>query len=106
MADQAAVQGTAAERQDGFAEAAEDVVEGQQGAAPELDDDRFLGLGEGGAAGLARPHRRITGAGAASPFPHGFGVQVVPGGQGVGRRFRRLVERMRSTGSNTRRRSG
>jgi hypothetical protein len=51
VADQAAVQGTPAERRDGFSQAAEDIVEGQQGAAPELDDDRFLGLGEDGTAG-------------------------------------------------------
>jgi hypothetical protein len=101
VADQAAVQGTTAERRDGLPQAAEDIVERQQGAAPERDDDRLLGLGEDAAAGLTRPHGRIGGAGSAPPFSHRLGVQVVLGGQGAGRRLRRL-----ELGSNSRRRSG
>lgn len=52
VADEAAVQGRASELRDRLTGAAEDVVERQQGAAAELDDDRLLGRGEGAAAGL------------------------------------------------------
>jgi len=43
---EAAVEGAAAERRDRLAQAAEDVVQRQQGAAPELDDDRLLRFGQ------------------------------------------------------------
>lgn len=56
VALQAAVEGAAAERRDGLAQAARDIVERQQGAAAELDDDRLLRLGQHGAAGPSRPH--------------------------------------------------
>ena len=42
MALQAAMKSTAAELWDGVAQAAHDVIERQQGAAPELDDDGLL----------------------------------------------------------------
>ena len=98
---QAAVQGAAAEGRDGLAQAAEDVVERQQGASPELDDDRLLGLGQHGAARPAWPHRLVGGRGAPAPFGDRLRVQPVTGGQGAGRRLRRL-----ELGSNTRRRAG
>ena len=101
MADQATVQGRASEPGNGLPQTAEDIIEGQQGAAPELDDDCLLGLGEDGAAGLARPHGRIGGAGSAPPLAHGLGVQPVLGGEGTDRRLRRL-----ELGSNPRRRAG
>jgi hypothetical protein len=106
VADQTAVQGTTAERRNGLAQAVEDIVEGQQGAAPELDDNRLLGLGQGRAARPGGAHWCVRGRGAPPPLGDRLWVQPVPGGQGTGRRLRRLVERMRSTGSNSRRRAG
>jgi hypothetical protein len=98
---QAAVERAAAERRDGLAQAAQDIVERQQGAAAELDDDRLLGLGQHGAAGPPRAHRRAGGAGPRPPLRHRLRVQPVAGGQGAGALFRPL-----ELGSNTRRRSG
>ena len=98
---QAAVQGAAGELGDRLAQAAEDVVERQQGAAAELDDDGLLGLGQDGAAGPARPHRRVGRAGPPPPLGDRLRVQPVAGGQGAGALLRRL-----ELGSNTRRRSG
>jgi hypothetical protein len=43
--NQAAVKGTARELWDALAQAAQTINKRQQGAAPELDDDRLLGLG-------------------------------------------------------------
>jgi hypothetical protein len=82
-------------------QAAQDVVERQQGAPPELDDDRLLGLGEHRAAGAARPHRGVGGRGALAPLGDRLRVQPVAGGQGAGRPLRRL-----ELGSNSRRRAG
>jgi hypothetical protein len=98
---QAAVQGAAGEPGDGLAQAAQDVIQGQQGATPELDDDRLLGLGEHRAAGPARPHPRVGRGPAPPPFGNRLGVQAVAGGQGAGRRLRPL-----ELGSNARRRAG
>jgi hypothetical protein len=97
----AAVERAARERRDGLAQAAQDVVERQQGAAAELDDDRLLGLGQHGAAGPPRAHRRVGGAGPRPPLRHRLRVQPMAGGQGAGAFLRRLELR-----SNTRRRSG
>jgi hypothetical protein len=49
---QAAVQRAAGERRGGLARAAEDVIERQQGAAAELDDDGLLRLGQEGVSGI------------------------------------------------------
>jgi hypothetical protein len=99
--DQAAVQRAAGERRDGLPQATEDVVERQEGAAAELDDDRLLGLGQHGAAGPPRAHRRVRRAGPRPPLRHRLRVQPVAGGQGAGAFLRRL-----ELGSNTRRRAG
>ena len=101
MADQAAVQRRAGECRDGLSEAAKDVIERQEGAAPELDPDRLLGLGQGRAAGLGGPRRGVGGRGPLAPLGDGLGVQPLAGGQGAGALFRRL-----ELGSNTRRRAG
>jgi hypothetical protein len=98
---QAAVERAAAEGRDSLAQAAQDVIERQQGAATELHDHRLFGLGQDGAAGFPGAHRRVGGAGPAAPLGHGLGVQPVAVGQGPGARLRRL-----ELGSNTRRRSG
>jgi hypothetical protein len=98
---QAAVQGAAREGRDRLAQAAQDIVERQQGAAPELDDDGLLRLRQDGAARPARPHRPVAGGGTAAPLGDGLRVQPVAGGQGAGRLLRRL-----ELGSNTRRRAG
>ena len=100
MADQAAVQGAAGELGDALPQAAQHVVERQEGAPPELDDDGLLGFGQGAAAGLGS-HHRVGGAVALAPLQDGFGVQAKLGGEGAGRRLRRL-----ELGSNTRRRAG
>jgi hypothetical protein len=101
VALQAAMERAAAELGDGVPEGAHDVIERQQSATPELDDDRLFGLGEDGAAGLTRPHGRVGGGRAGAPLGDGLGVQAVLVGQGAGRRLRRL-----EFGSNARRRSG
>jgi hypothetical protein len=101
VALQATVEGAAGERRDGLAQAAQDVVERQQGAPPKLDDDRLLGPGQDGAARPGRPHRPVGGRGPPPPLGDGLGVQPVAGGQGAGRRLRRL-----ELGSNPRRRAG
>src|SRR5215212_5089006 len=98
---EAAVQGAAAELRDGLTQAAQDVVERQQGAPPELDDDRLLGLGEHGAARSGWSHRPVGGRGPTPPFGDVLRVQPVAGGQGAGRLLRRL-----ELGSNSRRRAG
>jgi len=97
---EAAMERAAGKPGDGVAQAAEHVVKRQQGAAPELDDDGLLGFGQHGAAGLGS-HRGIDGGGALAPFQDGFGVEAMLGGEGAGRRLRRL-----ESGSNARRCSG
>jgi hypothetical protein len=97
MALQAAMECAAAELWDGVPDAAHDVIEWQQGAAPELDDDGLLGLSEYGAARLAWPHGRVGGDLPGAPLSDGLGVQAVLGGEGTGRRLRRL-----EFGSNSR----
>ena len=101
MANQAAVQGTATEGREGLPQAAEDVVEWQQAAPPELDDDGLLDGGEDATLGLARPHGSIGDVGPNAPLCQSLGVQAVLGGQGAGWRLRCL-----ELGSNARRRSG
>jgi hypothetical protein len=101
VAHEAAMERAAGEVRDALPEAAQDIVERQQGAAAELDDDGFLGLGQDGAAGPARAHRRVGSAGPAPPFGHRLRVQPVAVGQGAGAFLRPL-----ELGSNTRRRSG
>jgi hypothetical protein len=98
---QAAVQGAAAELGDRVAQAAQDVVQRQQGAAAELDDEGLLGLGQDGAARSARPHRGVRRASPAPPLRDRLRVQPVAGGQGAGAPLRRL-----ELGPNTRRRPG
>lgn len=102
MALEASVQGAAAKVRDGVAERAEHLVEQQEGCAPELDDDDdgLLGRGEHGALGPGS-HRGVGGGSALAPFQDGFGVDAVLGGQGTGRRLRRL-----ELGSNSWRCSG
>src|SRR5829696_4691910 len=56
---EAAVQGAAGEGRDRLAQAAEHVVQRQQRAAPELDDDRLLDLRQDRAAGSSRAHGRV-----------------------------------------------
>ena len=85
----------AAELWDGLPQAAHDVIERQQGAAPELDDDGLLGLGQYGAAGLTWP------IGASAPLGDRLRVQPVAGGEAAGRFLRSL-----ELGSNSRRRAG
>lgn len=101
MTLKASVNGAPRERWDGVLEAAEDIVEREQGAAAKLDDDCPLGLGEDGAARSARSHRRIGAAGSGAPFGDGLGVQPLLGHEGPGACLRRL-----ELGSNTRRCSG
>jgi hypothetical protein len=60
----------AAERRDRLAQTAEHIVEGQQGAAPELDNDRLFGFGQVGAAGPGWPYRGVICGGALTPFGH------------------------------------
>ena len=101
MALQAAVQSTPRERRDRLAQAAQDVIEWQEGVSTELDDDGLLGLGQDRAAWPARPHGRIDRGPASAPLGDRLGVQPVAGGEGTGRFLRRL-----ELGSNTRRRAG
>jgi DNA sulfur modification protein DndC len=101
VADQASVQGRAGETGDRLAQRAQNVVERQEGAAAELDDDGLLDLGQGGAARARWPHGCVIGGGALAPLGDGLGVQTVSGGEGAGRRLRRL-----ELGSNSRRRAG
>src|SRR3954468_17877600 len=61
MTDEATVESTAREPGDGFAQAAQDVVQGQQRAAAELDHDGLLGLGEHRAVRPRWSHRRVGG---------------------------------------------
>jgi hypothetical protein len=98
---EAAVQGAAGQPGDGLAQAAQDIIERQEGPAPELDDDRLLDLAQHAAARPAWPHRLIGGRGALAPLGHRLRVQPVAGGQAAGRLLRRL-----ELGSNSRRRSG
>ena len=98
---QAAVQGAAGEPGDALPQAAEDVIERQEGAPAELDHDRLLGLGQDGAAWPMRPHGRIRGVAPRTPLGDCLGVQPVAGGKGTGARLRRL-----ELGSNARRRAG
>jgi hypothetical protein len=65
---EAAVQGAAGELGDALAQAAEHVVERQQGAAPELHDHRFLGLGQTVLRGLGGAHRLVGCGGALAPL--------------------------------------
>jgi hypothetical protein len=98
---QAAVRGAAGQLGDGLAPATRDVVQRQEGAPPELDDDRLPGPGEHRAPGPRRPHPRVGRAPAPAPLGDGLGVQPVAGGEAAGRRLRPLA-----LGSNSRRRAG
>jgi len=53
---EAAVEGAAAEVGDGVPQRAHDIVQRQQGPAPECDDDGFFGGGGRGAGWPLRPH--------------------------------------------------
>ncbi len=101
MPNEAAVQGTARELGDALAQAPQNVIERQQGAAPELDDDGFLDFAQHGAAGPGWPHRLIGSRGALTPLGDGLWVQPLAGGKAAGRLLRRL-----ELGSNSRRRAG
>src|SRR5829696_1927734 len=61
VAHEAAVERTAGQRGNALAQAAEHVIQGQQGAAPELDDDGLLDFGQHGAARPVGPHRLVSG---------------------------------------------
>jgi hypothetical protein len=98
---QAAMQSASAEAGDGVAQAAQDIVERQQGPAPELHDDRFLGGRQNRALGRLGSHSGIAGHAPAAPFGDRLRVQPVEGGKGPATRLRRL-----ELGSNTRRRAG
>jgi len=98
---QAAVQGAAAELGDRLAQAAQDVVEREQRAPAELDDDGLLDLAQHGAARSARPHRLVGNRGALAPLGDRLRVQPEAGGQGAGAPLRLL-----ELGSNSRRRAG
>jgi hypothetical protein len=100
-ADQATVQGAAGELGDALAQAAEHVIERQQGAAPELDHDGLLDLAQHGAARPGWPHRGVGDGRPPAPLGDGLGVQPVAGGQAAGRLLRPL-----ELGSNSRRRAG
>src|ERR671917_10285 len=82
-------------------QASKDVVERQQGATSDLNDDRLLRFGQDGASRLARAHGGVRRARSGAPLGDRLRVQPVAGGQGAGARLRRL-----ELGSNTRRRSG
>src|SRR4051812_44669044 len=73
---QAAMKRAAAELRHGVSEAAHDIIQRQQGTAPELDDDGLLGRGQGGAAGLTPPHGGVGSdlPGAPSRIPPRAGV--------------------------------
>ncbi len=101
MPNQAAVQGTARELGDALAQAAQNIVERKQSAAPELDDDGLLDLGQDGAARPSWSYRLVSRGGALAPLLDCLRVQPVAGGQGAGRLLRRL-----ELGSNTRCRTG
>lgn len=80
---------------------ARNIVQRQQDAAPELDDDRLLGLGQDGAPRLAGFHRGIGRAAPGVPLGHRRGVQPIAGSQSAAGFFRPL-----EFGSNARHRSG
>jgi hypothetical protein len=101
VALQAAMQGAAGQLGDGLAQATQDIVQRQEGAPAELDDDRLLGLSEHRAPGPRRSHPRVGRGPAPTPLGDGLRVQPVAGGQAAGRRLRRL-----ELGSNSRRRAG
>ncbi len=70
------MQGASAEIWNGVLQTAEDIIQWQEGSAPELDDDRFLGWRQHSALGL-RPHGCVGGLGAIAPFQDGFDVEAV-----------------------------
>jgi len=80
VAHEAAVKGAAGQRRDALAQAAQNIVEGKQRAAPELNDDGLLGLGQNRAAGPSWTHRLIGGGGELAPLLDRLGVQPVAGG--------------------------
>ena len=79
---------------------AEDVIQWQERPAPKFDDDSLLGRGQDRAL-RPRPHGRVGGLSAVSPFQDGFDVEAVLAGEDTGRRLRRF-----ELGSNSRRRAG
>src|SRR5215212_11461715 len=70
--NQAAVKGAAGQRRDARAQAAQNIIKRQQGAAPELNDNGLLGLGQNRAARPAGPHRLVGGGGALTPLGDGL----------------------------------
>src|SRR5947209_19976093 len=96
---QAAMQGAAGEVRDGVFEAPHEVVERQQGAPAELDDDRFLGWREHGATWRGWPHWCVRGGASRAPLGDGLGVQAIAGGQGPGALFRTFGARLAHTAS-------
>src|SRR3954470_20783938 len=90
VTDEAAVERAAGELRDRLAQAAQHVVERQERAAPELDDNGLLGLSQDGAPRLRRPHGPIDGGGASSPLVDRLRVQPIAGRKNRGRLFRRL----------------
>jgi len=101
VALEAAVQAGACQLRDGVAQAAEHVVERQQGAAAELDHHGLLGWRQDCAARRRRTHGQVIGRGPGAPLGDGGAAQAIALGQGAGRLLRRL-----EPGSNSRRRSG
>jgi hypothetical protein len=100
MALKATVQSASAQVWNGVLQTAEDVIQRQECPPPEFNDDGFLGGGENRALRL-RPHRRVVGVSALSPFQDGFDVEAILAGEETGRRFRCF-----ELGSNSRRRAG
>src|SRR5215204_6858894 len=101
VAHETAVERAAGQRRDALAQAAQNLVEGKQCAAPELNDNGLLGLSEGRAARPLWAHRLIGRRGAPTPLLDRLGVQPVAGSEDAGCLLRRL-----ELGSNARRCAG
>lgn len=99
--EEAAVQRTPGELRELLAQAAQDIVEGEQRPATELDHRCLLQRAQRSAVHVVRAHGRILSRGAVPPLEHRLRIQPVPGGHDPGRVFRRL-----ELGSNSRRRAG
>jgi|GEM_PF-6837653 len=73
------------------------VVQGKQGAAPEIDHHRFFSIREPDDTWFGRPHGFVCCRRARTPLGYGLDVQSVAGGKGARRLLRRL-----ELGSNSR----
>ena len=77
------MQSTASQLREGFTQMPQQVVQGKQGAAPELDHHRFLSIRESDTTRLGRPHRLVSCRRARTPLGYGLDVQSVAGGKGA-----------------------